>query len=83
MGSAHERRHLLLRRRTVAVAVAGPDDAALDVLVGRARRATRLPQLLTATFCDHVETHVSNILTKLGLSSRAAATAYAYEHHLL
>jgi DNA-binding NarL/FixJ family response regulator len=30
-----------------------------------------------------VATHVSNIFTKLGLSSRAAATAYAYEHQLL
>jgi DNA-binding NarL/FixJ family response regulator len=30
-----------------------------------------------------VARHVSNILTKLGLSSRAAATAYAYEHGLL
>jgi DNA-binding NarL/FixJ family response regulator len=30
-----------------------------------------------------VDRHVSNILTKLGLSSRAAATAYAYEHGLL
>ena len=28
-------------------------------------------------------THVSNIFNKLGLSSRAAATAYAYEHRLL
>lgn len=27
--------------------------------------------------------HVSNIFTKLGLSSRAAATAYAYEHDLV
>ncbi len=27
--------------------------------------------------------HVSNILTKLGLPSRSAATAYAYEHKLL
>ena len=27
--------------------------------------------------------HVSNIFTKLGLSSRAAATAYAYEHRIL
>ena len=27
--------------------------------------------------------HVSNILAKLGLSSRAAATAYAYEHGLV
>jgi DNA-binding NarL/FixJ family response regulator len=30
-----------------------------------------------------VERHVSNIFTKLGVSSRAAATAYAYEHQLL
>jgi DNA-binding CsgD family transcriptional regulator len=30
-----------------------------------------------------VARHVSNILTKLELSSRAAATAYAYEHKLL
>jgi DNA-binding NarL/FixJ family response regulator len=30
-----------------------------------------------------VDRHVSNILTKLGVSSRAAATAYAYQHRLL
>lgn len=30
-----------------------------------------------------VARHVSNIFTKLGLSNRAAATAYAYEHGLL
>jgi DNA-binding NarL/FixJ family response regulator len=30
-----------------------------------------------------VERHVSNILTKLGVSSRAAATAYAYQHQLI
>jgi DNA-binding NarL/FixJ family response regulator len=30
-----------------------------------------------------VARHVSNIFTKLGLSSRAAATAYAYEHGLV
>jgi DNA-binding CsgD family transcriptional regulator len=30
-----------------------------------------------------VARHLSNIFTKLGLSSRAAATAYAYEHHLV
>jgi DNA-binding CsgD family transcriptional regulator len=29
-----------------------------------------------------VARHLSNIFTKLGLRSRAAATAYAYEHHL-
>jgi DNA-binding NarL/FixJ family response regulator len=30
-----------------------------------------------------VERHVSNVLMKLGVSSRAAATAYAYEHQLI
>lgn len=30
-----------------------------------------------------VARHVSNMFTKLGLSSRAAATAYAYEHELV
>ncbi len=30
-----------------------------------------------------VERHVGNIFAKLGLSSRAAATAYAYEHQLV
>jgi DNA-binding CsgD family transcriptional regulator len=30
-----------------------------------------------------VDRHVSNIFTKLGVSSRTAATAYAYEHRLV
>ena len=30
-----------------------------------------------------VARHVSNIFVKLGVSSRAAATAYAYEHDLI
>ena len=30
-----------------------------------------------------VARHVSNIFTKLGLSSRAAATAYAFQHGLV
>jgi DNA-binding NarL/FixJ family response regulator len=30
-----------------------------------------------------VDRHVSNIFTKLGVSSRAAATAYAYEYQLV
>jgi DNA-binding NarL/FixJ family response regulator len=30
-----------------------------------------------------VDRHVSNIFRKLGVSSRAAATAYAYEHELV
>jgi DNA-binding NarL/FixJ family response regulator len=30
-----------------------------------------------------VDRHVSNIFSKLNVSSRAAATAYAYEHRLI
>jgi DNA-binding NarL/FixJ family response regulator len=30
-----------------------------------------------------VDRHVSNIFGKLGVSSRAAATAFAYEHELV
>jgi len=30
-----------------------------------------------------VDRHVSNIFTKLGLSSRATTTAYSYEHQLV
>jgi DNA-binding NarL/FixJ family response regulator len=30
-----------------------------------------------------VARHVSNIFTKLGVSSRAAATAYAFRHQLM
>jgi DNA-binding NarL/FixJ family response regulator len=30
-----------------------------------------------------VARHISNIFTKIGVSSRAAATAYAYEHQLV
>jgi DNA-binding NarL/FixJ family response regulator len=30
-----------------------------------------------------VSRHLSNIFTKLGVTSRAAATAYAYEHQLV
>ena len=30
-----------------------------------------------------VARHLSNIFTKLGVSSRSAATAYAYEHGLV
>ncbi len=30
-----------------------------------------------------VDSHVSRILTKLGVSTRAAATAFAHRHHLV
>ena len=30
-----------------------------------------------------VSRHLSNIFTKIGVSTRAAATAFAFEHHLV
>ena len=58
---------------------------------GRRRCSPWSPQAgRTGTFADHlvisektVASHLSHIFTKLGLSSRAAATAYAYEYGLV
>ncbi len=49
------------------------------VALGRTNRAIAADLVLSE---KTVARHVSNILTKLGLSSRTAATAYAYEHGL-
>lgn len=50
------------------------------VATGRTNRAIAADLVLSE---KTVARHLSNIFTKLGLSSRAAATAYAYERHLL
>ena len=47
---------------------------------GRTNRAIAAELVLSEKTVDR---HVSNIFTKLGVSSRAAATAYAYEHRLV
>jgi DNA-binding CsgD family transcriptional regulator len=68
---------------------AGRDSAALsgreqEVLVLVARgRSNR--EIATALFLSErtVARHLSNIFVKIGVGSRAAATAYAYEHRLL
>jgi ATP/maltotriose-dependent transcriptional regulator MalT len=51
-----------------------------EVAAGKTNR-----QIATAlTISEHtVGRHLENIFAKLGVTSRAAATAYAYEHHLL
>jgi DNA-binding NarL/FixJ family response regulator len=49
------------------------------VAAGRSNRAVAAELVLSE---KTVARHVSNILTKLGLPSRSAATAYAYEHGL-
>jgi DNA-binding NarL/FixJ family response regulator len=50
------------------------------VAAGRTNRAIADKLVISE---KNVARHVSNIFTKLGLSSRSAATAYAYEHDLV
>jgi len=79
-----------LRRLVALLSVAGPGSAerltAREVQVlglvatGRTNRA--IAERLGISE-KTVARHLSNIFTKLGLSSRAAATAYAYQHDLL
>ena len=50
------------------------------VATGRTNRAIAAELVLSERTVDR---HVSNIFTKLGVASRAAATAWAYEHQLV
>ena len=70
------------------------DDAAADDAHGLTERELEVLRQLAAGETNKaiaaelvlsertVDRHVSNIFAKLGVSSRAAATAYAYEHQL-
>jgi DNA-binding NarL/FixJ family response regulator len=49
------------------------------VATGRTNRAIAAELVVSE---KTVARHVANIFTKLGVSSRSAATAYAYEHGL-
>src|SRR5262249_20114229 len=55
-------------------------DVLRHVAAGKTNHAIATDLFLSERTVDR---HVSNILTKLGLTSRSAATAYAYEHALL
>jgi DNA-binding CsgD family transcriptional regulator len=79
----------LARAEALARKPAGP---AVDGLTGREVEVLRLVAagktnraIATDLFLSEktVARHVSNIFAKLGLSSRSAATAYAYEHDLV
>jgi DNA-binding NarL/FixJ family response regulator len=50
------------------------------VAAGKSNRAIAAELVISE---KTVARHVSNIFTKLGLSSRSAATAYAYQHGLV
>ena len=74
------------------VVAGSPADAAADVLSPRERQVValvatgRTNREVAAELHISDKTvarHLSNVFAKLGLSSRAAATAYAYEHDLV
>ncbi len=73
-----------LMRPACADAAAGLSPRELEVLrllaTGKTNRMIADELMLAVRTVDR---HVSNILTKLGVASRSAATAYAYEHHLV
>ncbi|PSL04800.1 regulatory LuxR family protein [Haloactinopolyspora alba] len=65
-------------------AVGGLTPREVEVLRLVATGATNRQIADTLVISDKtVARHMSNMFTKLGLTSRAAATAYAYEHHLV
>jgi len=73
-----------LSRKGTARAAEGLTAREVEVLclvaAGKTNRAIAADLFLSE---KTVARHVSNIFTKLGLSSRAAATAYAYQHDLV
>jgi DNA-binding CsgD family transcriptional regulator len=73
-----------LAKKAPAKAAGGLTARELEVLrlvaTGKTNRSIAADLFLSE---KTVARHVSNIFTKLGLSSRAAATAYAYEHDLV
>jgi DNA-binding CsgD family transcriptional regulator len=73
-----------LSRRASSAAIHGLTPRELQVLrrvaAGATNRAIGRELFISEKTVDR---HVSNIFTKLAVSSRAAATAFAYEHQLL
>jgi ATP/maltotriose-dependent transcriptional regulator MalT len=73
-----------LSRTSASKCVAGLSARELEVLrlvaAGKSNRAIAVELFISERT---VERHVSNIFNKLDVASRAAATAYAYEHQLI
>jgi DNA-binding CsgD family transcriptional regulator len=73
-----------LTRRASSIDVHGLTPRVLEVLrliaVGKTNKAIAAELVLSERTVDR---HVSNIFAKLGVSSRAAATGYEYEHRLI
>jgi DNA-binding CsgD family transcriptional regulator len=85
LGAAPDLAHAdSLTRRAASVDARGLTPRELQVLrqlaAGRTNKAIAAELVLSERTVDR---HVSNIFTKLGVSSRTAATAYAYKQQLL
>ena len=85
LGATADLAHLdTLRKRHAQVSQHGLTPRELQVLrqiaAGKTNRAMAADLSVSERTIDR---HVSNILVKLGVPSRAAATAYAYSHKLL
>ena len=85
LGAAPDRAHAeQLARNAPRPAPGGLTARELEVLAlvarGRTNRAVAAELVISE---KTVATHVSSILAKLGLPSRSAATAYAYQHRLV
>ena len=62
----------------------GLTEREVDVLVLAARGSSNRAIAAALLISEHtVARHIHNILTKLGVSSRTAASSFAYENHLL
>ena len=70
----------VMARRTAGGLTAREVQVLALVATGKTNRAVASELVISE---KTVAAHVSSIFTKLGLSSRSAATAYAYEHHLV
>ncbi|MBD3615247.1 MAG: response regulator transcription factor [Gracilimonas sp.] len=85
LGAAHDLEKVeSLIRKSPADNINGLTSRELEVLrflaTGKTNKAIAADLFISERTVDR---HVSNILSKLNISSRAAATAYAYEHDLI
>jgi DNA-binding NarL/FixJ family response regulator len=73
-----------LLRRELPRRPCGLTDREIEVLVLVARGGTNRAIAAELLISEHtVARHVQNILTKLGVNSRTAASSFAHENHLL
>jgi DNA-binding NarL/FixJ family response regulator len=84
LGAVPDAERVKARTEPVPIAPGGLTAREVEVLslvaTGKTNRAIAEQLVLSE---KTVARHISNIFTKLGVSSRSAATAYAYEHGIV